>query len=67
MLINNKSIDRNYPTKLFEFFKKYPKDKGKLNAVTGYFSPSGLARFHEHFNEMVDEYNLVIGDWLCRS
>lgn len=62
MLIDNKSIDRNYPTKLFEFFKKYLKDKGKINAVTGYFSPSGLARFHEHFNEMVDEYNLVIGD-----
>ncbi|WP_162141565.1 helicase-related protein [Lunatimonas lonarensis] len=33
-----------------------------MNVVTGYFSPSGLARFHEHFDEFVTEYNLVIGD-----
>ncbi|WP_163380157.1 SNF2-related protein [Cyclobacterium sp. SYSU L10401] len=33
-----------------------------VNAVTGYFSPSGLARFQEHFDEFVDEYNLLIGD-----
>ena len=62
MLVDNKSSNRNYPTELFNFFKKYLKDKGNLNAVTGYFSPSGFARFHEHFDEMLGEYKLIIGD-----
>jgi ERCC4-related helicase len=63
MLLDNKpNQGKNHPTKVFEFFKKYLTVKGKLNAVTGYFSPSGLARFHEHFDQFVTEYNLVIGD-----
>jgi len=62
MLLDNKSINKSHPTKVFDFFKKYLTVKGEINAVTGYFSPSGLARFHEHFDEFVTEYNLVIGD-----
>ncbi|EON77726.1 DEAD/DEAH box helicase-like protein [Lunatimonas lonarensis] len=62
MLLDNKSTNKNHPTKVFEFFKKYLRGNGKMNVVTGYFSPSGLARFHEHFDEFVTEYNLVIGD-----
>lgn len=62
MLLDNRSINKNHPTKVFEFFKKYLTVKGKMNAVTGYFSPSGLARFHKHFDDFVTEYNLVIGD-----
>lgn len=62
MLLDNKSTNKNHPTKVFDFFKKYLKDKGKMNAVTGYFSPSGLARFHQNFDEFITEYNLVIGD-----
>jgi ERCC4-related helicase len=62
MLLDNKSSNKHHPTRVFEFFKKYLKDKGKINAVTGYFSPSGLARFQEHFDDFVTEYNLVIGD-----
>lgn len=62
MLLDNKSTQKSHPTKVFEFFKKYLTVKGKINAVTGYFSPSGFARFHEHFDEFVSEYNLVIGD-----
>jgi superfamily II DNA or RNA helicase len=62
MLLDNKSIGKPHPTQVFEFFKKYLTVKGKLNAVTGYFSPSGLSRFHQHFDDVVTEYNLVIGD-----
>lgn len=62
MLLDNRSINKYHPTKVFEFFKKYLTVKGKMNAVTGYFSPSGLARFHKHFDDFVTEYNLVIGD-----
>ncbi|MGM0944505.1 MAG: helicase-related protein [Bacteroidota bacterium] len=62
MLLDNKSIIKDHPTKVFEFFKKYLKDNGKMNVVTGYFSPSGFARFHQHFDEFVTEYKLVIGD-----
>lgn len=66
MLLDNKDYSakegRNHPSKVFNFFRKYLTEKGKFNAVTGYFSPSGLARFHEHFDEFVEEYNLVIGE-----
>jgi len=62
MLIDNKSINKSHPTKVFDFFKRYLTVKGKMNVVTGYFSPSGFSRFHEHFDDFVSEYNLVIGD-----